>query len=139
MPVQGMWLKAGILAAFVVYSTAKAQTVPTGISGHHPCIVNHMLVLPQFEGKLLVEISRRCICTPKAQINKDMARQGFVYKSLEKASSWDMVGIHISSWTAVQGCVCEPSAVRVALEALWQCWWMLGLDHRHGCAVPDTS
>lgn len=47
--------------------------------------MSHMLVLSQFEGQLLVELIRRCIFAPKAQINKSMAKQGFVYRSLEKA------------------------------------------------------
>lgn len=106
MPEEGVWLKAGKLAVLVVYSTGRAQTVSIGLSGHQPCIVNHMLVLPRFVGQLLVELIRRCICTPKAQINKSMARQGFVYKSPEKAGSWDIMGIRICSWRAVQGCVC---------------------------------
>lgn len=61
-----VWLKAGKLAVLVVYSTGRAQTVPKGVSGHHPCMVNHMLVLPQFKEQLLVEIIRKCIYTPKA-------------------------------------------------------------------------
>lgn len=95
-PIEGAWPKAGNLAVLAVYRTGRAQTVPIGVPGHHACLVTHMLVLPQFEGQLLVEWIRRCICTPKAQIRKSMAGMDLctnLWRSQGAGTLWEFISV----------------------------------------------
>lgn len=78
IPVEVVWLKARNMSVLAMYNDGRAQMVLIQGSGHHACIVNHMLVLLQSDRQLLEELTKGSTCTLEEEVNKQMCgKAGF--------------------------------------------------------------